>query len=536
MSIFKKQNPILNANDSSLVMYSLGGNRDAFCLIVARYQNLLCSIAYSAVGDIKHSEDIAQESFVEAWKKLDTLHDPEKLKSWLCGILRFKVSRYRRKEANQPTIGADELAQHHLPEAEETELEYAAIQQQQQSLLWKVLEQIDDIYREPLILFYREQQSVERVAAELDLTLETVKQRLSRGRKLLKSAMSTFVEDGLKSSKPGAAFTAIVMTTISSISPPAKAALLSAGVAKTGSIFKLTTILVLLASFAGLISSYFGVKAGLAQSRTKRERHQVIKVVSLYFMIAIIYILGMLALKHLAINASGSVLGYAIAAHILVFGLVSAYLILTHRMLKEAQKLRAQERIFHPEAFLDEAHHAGAKQREYKSKLCLFGVPLCHFQFGMPEADDNPAYGWIAGGSKAYGLLFAWGGVAIAPVSVGIVSLGIISVGAIGVGVFGLGTVGIGIIGFGSAAIAYKAYGAFSALGWESALSNGFSTAVEGAIGHIGYASQVNNEQAADLTNLAMVGQTTPWVLGLIAVLVIIPAIWHSRKVRQRMR
>ena len=109
MSIFRKKVPIKDENDASLVMYSLGGDRDAFCVIVSRYQNLLCSLAYSSVGDIKYSEDIAQEAFVEAWKKLDTLRDPEKLKSWLCGILRFKVSHFRRKENKQATNKAEDF-------------------------------------------------------------------------------------------------------------------------------------------------------------------------------------------------------------------------------------------------------------------------------------------------------------------------------------------------------------------------------------------------------------------------------------------
>ena len=93
MKFFRRQIVISDANDSALVMHSLGGNRDAFCEIVTRYQNLLCSIAYASVGDIKYSEDLAQEAFVEAWKKLDTLSDPNKLKSWLCGILRFSIAK-----------------------------------------------------------------------------------------------------------------------------------------------------------------------------------------------------------------------------------------------------------------------------------------------------------------------------------------------------------------------------------------------------------------------------------------------------------
>ena len=81
MNIFKNRTQIINSSDAALVMASLGGDRDAFCEVVTRYQNLLCSLAYSSVGDLKYSEDIAQETFVEAWKKLDTLREPEKLKS-----------------------------------------------------------------------------------------------------------------------------------------------------------------------------------------------------------------------------------------------------------------------------------------------------------------------------------------------------------------------------------------------------------------------------------------------------------------------
>jgi RNA polymerase sigma factor (sigma-70 family) len=483
MSIFKKRTPTIDANDSSLVMYSLGGDRDAFCQIVTRYQNLLCSLAYSSLGDIKHSEDMAQEVFVEAWRKLDTLQDPEKLKAWICGILRFKISHFRRKEDKQPIKGAQELDEHTIDESESIALEQAAIEQQQHALLWQVLDQLDTNYREPLILFYREQQCVERVAAELDLTQATVKQRLSRGRKLLKSAMSSFVEDGLKNSKPGAAFTAVVMSAVSGIAPPAKAAMLGTGVAKTTSLFKLATTLTFLAAVSGLISSFFGLRASLDQSRTKRERRLVIKSVTLFMSFAGVYVVSMLMLKQLALINSQNAGIYAVVSVLLVLTFVISYFALLSRMYAAMRNLRAYERIFEPQAFLREVDQKNSKQREYKSQFMLFGIPLIHIQFGMPEASDKPAFGWIAGGSTAYGLLFAWGGVAIAPISVGIVSFGVITIGAVGFGLMAFGTVAIGVIGFGASAIGYKAYASLSSLGWESAFSSGFSIAIEAAIG-----------------------------------------------------
>ncbi len=538
MNIFKKRT--IDSKDADLVMASLGGDRDAFCEIVTRYQSLLCALAYSSVGDFKHSEDIAQETFIEAWKKLDTLRDPEKLKSWLCGILRFKASHFRRKESKQPATGADELdaldAGQEDAQSGHTRIEDEAISAQEQALLWQALEKMPETYREPLILFYREQRSVEFVAVQLDLSEDTVKQRLSRGRKLLQHAMVIFVEDTLAKSKQGTNLTMSVLVAINEISPPFKAAAFGSSALKTGFLFKWASVLATLAASSGVVSSFFGLRAGLDQSRTLRERRRVITYVALFMGFALVYVVGMFVLEHFAVSNYKSASVFAVASQLLVLGFTGSYLVLVVRMLKGMRKLRAQERIFHPEAFLADADHINSKQREYKSRFCIAGIPLLHFRFGMPENGDKPLFAWVAGGELAYGLIFAWGGVAIAPISVGIVSIGAVSIGAVGVGLLGIGTIGIGVIGFGASAIGYKAYASLSALGWDSAISGGFSIAKEAAIGPISFAKHINNEVAAEIANLTFLNQHYLWVLSAIALMVIVPAILHSNKVRQRMR
>jgi len=535
MNLFKKRSSVAGQGDATLVMLSLGGNRQAYGEIVSRYQTLLCSLAYSSTGDFRHSEDIAQEAFVEGWRKLDTLHDPEKLKSWLCGILRFKVSRHYRKTAKE-TQHQDMLLTAEQDIADEAALEQTAISEQQQTLLWQVLDQLEPLYREPMILFYREEQSVQRVAEELELSEDAVKQRISRGRKLLKEAMSVFVEDALKHSKPGAAFTVAVMTMISGISPPAKAAVLSGSALKTGSLFKFATLAALLASVSGLIGSWFSLKASLAQSRTKRERHLVKKSVTLFFVFAALYIAGMVGLKALCYVSPHHAVTLSLLSQTVVAALVISYVVLVKKMFSAMKDLRALERITQPEAFIASAHQAGAKQREYISAFRLLGVPFCHFQFGMPEHTDTPAYGWIAAGSHARGLLFAWGGVAVAPVSVGIISFGLITIGGVGVGVIGTGTVAFGVLAFGASAIGYQAFASLSAVGWQSAISGGFSMAREAALGAVAIATHANNEIAADIARLSEFQWLSTWVFMAIALLVIVPAIWHARAVTQRMK
>jgi len=55
-------------NDAELVEQSLAGDRQAFGRIVGRYQSLVCALAYSATGSRSRSEDLAQETFVAAWR------------------------------------------------------------------------------------------------------------------------------------------------------------------------------------------------------------------------------------------------------------------------------------------------------------------------------------------------------------------------------------------------------------------------------------------------------------------------------------
>src|SRR5208282_1550895 len=88
-------------NDAELVAESLGGNLDAFRQIVERYQTLISSLAYCATGDVSQSEDLAQETFVTAWKELAAMREPAKLRSWLCSIARFRISKEFRRQRRE---------------------------------------------------------------------------------------------------------------------------------------------------------------------------------------------------------------------------------------------------------------------------------------------------------------------------------------------------------------------------------------------------------------------------------------------------
>jgi len=201
-------------SDADLVARSLAGNREAFGQIVARYQSLVCSLAYSATGSVSVSEDVAQETFVAAWKKLGDLRELERLRPWLCGIARNLSINRHRDGKREPTHGAESLDNLGHLTTDEASPALQAIQRDEEAILWRALEAIPETYREPLVLFYREHQSVASVAVALDLSEDNVRMRLSRGRKLLSEQVEVLVEGTLERTKPGAEFTSSVLAAL----------------------------------------------------------------------------------------------------------------------------------------------------------------------------------------------------------------------------------------------------------------------------------------------------------------------------------
>ena len=222
-------------DDIRLVQLAVAGDRQSFEEIVHRYRNMVCSIAYSGTGDFALSEDLAQSTFLTAWQNLAELREPARLRAWLSGIVRKMTATTRRKRAqHRPpvTLPPDTVSAAATDPAEQL------ISQEERSLVWQTLLQLPETYREPLILFYREEQSVRRVAQALDLSEDAVKQRLSRGRQMLTESVMSVVERTLQKSVPTGAFVARVMAALPVLTPQAVSAGVIAAAGKGSAVAK----------------------------------------------------------------------------------------------------------------------------------------------------------------------------------------------------------------------------------------------------------------------------------------------------------
>jgi RNA polymerase sigma factor (sigma-70 family) len=488
---------MISADDTDLVSASLSGNRDAFAQIVSRYQSLICSLAYSATGNLSQSEDMAQETFVTAWKKLSELREREKLRAWLCGIARNLINNSLRKSEREPSHHAEsleEISESHSPEPLPTE---QAISNEELALLWRSLEKIPEIYREPLILFYREHQSIEAVAQNLELSEDAVKQRLSRGRKLLHEEVLAFVEGALARTNPGQAFTLGVLATLPALTISAKAATFGAATkggataVGVGSIGLLGAILCPLWGFLNIFRIW-RLNHKAARSDRERKVYRIFylglagSIVTEIFLTSLLMAHGDALVKTnpslFASLMTGLILGY--------FLLLIPFCLWFYRAVKKSRlELSAVEVATRPQNPF----------WEYRSRFQLLGLPFIHlrtggWQSGRPVKELKPVKAWIAADDAfAFGVLFAYGSVAVAPVSIGACAIGLFSYGAMAVSILAVGGFAFGIWAFGAMAFGWQASAA-CAIAWNLASGGQYAIAHQFALGPIAHAAQVNTE------------------------------------------
>lgn len=523
-------------SDAELVAATLAGDRRAFGRIVERYQRLLCSLAYSSTGQLSQSEDLAQEAFVDAWRQLGHLREPEKLRPWLCGILRFKVSRLRRSDAREPVRQAELLDDTADTVASpEDAVADLAIQKEEQAIMWSALERVPESYREPLILYYREHRSVEHVAAALDLTEDAVKQRLARGRKILQEQVLAFVEGALARTTPGHLFTIAVLTALPEIATPVKAAGLGAAAAHGGMLAKTTGVAALIASFTGVITAVLALRTNLDQSRTPRERRLVVKITIAAFFSAIGFLAAFYFLRAAAFRWWEERAIFAGLTQLLVIAFMISWPWGLIRVMRAMRKIRSAERLAHPELFDHPMDRIGSAAGEYRSAWKIFSVPLVHVRFASADDGAPPVYGWFAGGDRAYGLVFAWGGLAIAPISVGAISIGLFAIGSVSVGLLSMGTFAVGGLAVGAVTIGVKAFAWLSAAGWLTAQSGGFALARIAAEGPVAFARHANDAIARGLLADPHAERNQMIFLTVIVVMSLVPVISYAQAVRQRL-
>ena len=168
-------------SDAELVAFTLAGNPESFAQIVTRYQSLVCALTYSACGDLSRSEDLAQETFLRAYKNLRSSRGEARFSTWLYRIAYncFREEARKRKEL----VGIDEaqLQAEHDPQTVDPALRHD---------LARALELLPVHERSAIVLCCQNGLSHDEASRVLDIPLGTVKTNVLRGREKLKKMLA----------------------------------------------------------------------------------------------------------------------------------------------------------------------------------------------------------------------------------------------------------------------------------------------------------------------------------------------------------
>lgn len=173
--------------DGDLLDRVLAGERDAYGILVGRYQERLFRFALASVRDRDTAADLVQDTLVRAYANLATCRDRDRFGAWLFRILRNRCidhgKEHRRRDVSLFDRG--ELASTlGLPEVE-TERSYL------RDALERALAELPEAQREAFLLKHLQGMSYEEISVVLDVGTSALKMRVARAREALQSALAT---------------------------------------------------------------------------------------------------------------------------------------------------------------------------------------------------------------------------------------------------------------------------------------------------------------------------------------------------------
>ena len=233
--------------DEKLVSQTLTGDREAFGVLVHKYQDMVYTYAFQKVRNEADAQDITQEVFIRAYRRLFKLRHPHLFRTWLYTIMSNECKRWMERvtKKRKREIILEEAAE----DALKIEPPHATPVEGWQVDLEQAMSMLPDENRVAVSMFYMGNCSLKEISEFLGVSVNTVKGKLHRARQQLGGAMSQHYGRLLKSHKLRAGFLMQIMEQIRYVPAPAIGfAWSSATVGK--SLFALITALCILFGFA----------------------------------------------------------------------------------------------------------------------------------------------------------------------------------------------------------------------------------------------------------------------------------------------
>lgn len=168
-----------------LVIRAKNGDHEAFGELIETYKDLVFTIVRRRVRDNFAVDDVMQDVFLRAFRKIEQLDDPAKFKSWICQIaVRLSINyAVRTKEF--------EGREYFNPVGEEKDPAGGVIAEEAAQQVRRAIKKLGRIYREAIVGFYFDELSIKEMGEKFRVPEGTVKRRLYQGRKMLADVLQT---------------------------------------------------------------------------------------------------------------------------------------------------------------------------------------------------------------------------------------------------------------------------------------------------------------------------------------------------------
>ncbi len=178
---------IQEKTDGEIVKLVLSGDIQMFSVLVARYEKFVFSFLLSKYSDVYEIEDVVQETFLKAYKHLESYDCERKFSNWLITIARNLLFDNRKK--NSKSIASTDLVTDVLLNEEQSgylQPEEVSIRKERFHRLAAMIKSLDEDFRTPFIMRVVNELSYQEIADALSLPLQTVKNRIFKARTYLR--------------------------------------------------------------------------------------------------------------------------------------------------------------------------------------------------------------------------------------------------------------------------------------------------------------------------------------------------------------
>lgn len=188
------------AQEAAVIAELKAGSEDAYAWLIGEFHQPIYNLVYRMMNDPSDAADATQEVFLKVFRGMKHFHGESSLKTWIYRIALHEAAnrqrwwfRHKSHETSiEPVEAGEFVGEDRLVDPHESPFDNFA-HQEVQAAVERGLHEVPEPYRTALILRDLEEMSYEEIAEVLQISLGTVKSRITRGREALRDRLAEYV-------------------------------------------------------------------------------------------------------------------------------------------------------------------------------------------------------------------------------------------------------------------------------------------------------------------------------------------------------